>query len=515
MKIQKYATLILALLLSSCNLFKEDISSTSQNHTSINSSEEFSSDSSINNIVSSTIDIYAINDFHGRISERQDEKVPGISKLSSYLTSQKEKNPEGYIFLASGDIWQDTYESASNKGALLSECLEAMECETMTLGNHDFDWGKEVIINNQALSPSVTYLSANVYNYPNEDEFANLGKEYKIIERNDLKIGIIGTIGSTQNTSITSSIWDDLTFKETTNIVKNLSNKLRIEEGCQIVIWSNHASFSDSDPYEVTSISPLTNKSYVDAVFNGHSHQNEIKMINQVPFVQSGSHGKSVGHIQLTYNKITQSITTNLYENIGFGQINYFAKDQKIEEIINKYLDDSYKVLKNEIIGTLTSNSSTIDSHYMGSLLAKATYDLYPIEMKDVDIVINNGSRAKGKVGEQTRETIFNMIPFTNYTYICKNISGKDILNELSYSSNYYYLVDENLTIQNDQKYTIACIDYLLLHKNQYRQYNYFPSFNPDNVTSIINEYCYDIVIKYLKENQSIDESLFTSNNYK
>lgn len=493
-------------------------SSKSENYSSSLSSEisQSSSSSSIQTDVTKYIDIYAINDFHGRISENKAEYEPGISKLSTYLKSRKSKNEDGFIFLASGDIWQDTYESGYNKGALLSECLNQMGCEAMTLGNHDFDWGLDVIKKNQTLSPNCTFLCANVYNYPDTDNFANVGKEYKIIERNGLRIGIIGTIGSTQNTSITSSVWENLYFKETADVVKKVSDKLRTQENCDIVIWSNHASYDDSDPYKVTSISPVSNKRYVDAVFNAHTHQKEERITRGVAFVQGGSHGSQLSYIRL---KITpeKSITVDSYSNsLGYGSISQCESDPEIDQIIAKYQDQNYLNNKNQEVGYLNSYSSTISSFYAGSLIAKATYELYKedMEINNVSLILNNGSRDEVSSVIQTKETIYNIAPFTNYTYICKNILGREINNEIGYS-NYYYKIDESLTFDDNKYYTIACIDYLLLHKGANRNYNYFTSYKEDNVVKIIKEYPFDIVARYLSQVKTITDDDFNNSHYK
>ncbi len=503
----KKRLLLLAILLSlsGCNSSKnKDNTSESTSYASSTTKKVY-------------LDFYSINDFHGRISENQDENEPGISKISSYLNDLKSKNEDGFVFLCAGDTFQDTYESHDNKGALIAECLDQMECEAMALGNHDFDWGVDTIKTNQLLAGDCTFLSANVYNYPDISDFSNIGKKYKIIERNGIKIGIIGTIGSTQNTSITSSIWENISFLDTTPIVQSLSDYLRIEENCQVIIWANHADFENSDPYNVAKISPKSNKKYVDAVFNAHSHRKEKELINKVPFIQGGSHGERLSHVQLLCSD-NGEVKLSTYGYVGDGIISYYPTDPNIDSIINKYHNDEYKAKKTTTLGTLTSNSSYyVDSHFAGSLIAKATYDLYYDDMVNynVSFVINNGSRDSIKIGSQNNETIFNMTPFTNKTYICKGILGQDLIKEFSYSSTHYYQVDTNLTINPNSTYTIACIDYLLLHKNQFREYDYFSSYSKDNVLKVIEEYPYSIVSRYLAQKGTISESTFSSGNYK
>lgn len=504
----KKGLLLLAILLSlsGCN--------SNKNNNSTSDGTSFESSSASRSVY---LDFYSINDFHGRISENQIENEPGISKMSSYLNDLKSKNEDGFVFLCAGDTFQDTYESHDNKGALIAECLNQMGCEAMALGNHDFDWGIDTIKTNQLLAGSCTFLGANVYNYPDISTFANVGKEYKIIERNGIKIGIIGTIGSTQNTSITSSIWEDISFLDTTQIVQDLSDYLRIEENCQVIIWTNHADYENSDPYNVTRISPKSNKKYVDAVFNAHSHRKEKEIYNKVPFIQGGSHGERLSHVQLLCSD-NGDVKLSTYGYVGDGIMSYYPNDPNIDSIISKYHDEEYKTKKDTPLGTLTSDSSYyVDSHFAGSLIAKATYDLYYDDMVnyDVSFVINNGSRDSISIGTQTNETIFNMTPFTNKTYICKDILGSDLIKEFSYSSTHYYQVDENLTIDENSTYTIACIDYLLLHKNRFREYDYFSSYSSDNVLKIIDEYPYSIVSRYLTQKGTISESSFNNGNYR
>ena len=218
------------------------------------------------------IDIYATNDFHGRISSGSNY-VPGISKMTTYLKNQKALNSDGFVYINSGDYWQDTYESGYNKGKLLTECLDIMECEVLTLGNHEFDWGIDIRENKQYVSYT-KFLGANIREYPDTSKQVDFAEPYKIIQRDGLNIGIIGAIGKDQITSITSSNWENITFLEHAPIVKELSDELRTEKDCDIVILSIHADESVSAGSEITKVSPVSNKKYVDAVFCAHSHHN-------------------------------------------------------------------------------------------------------------------------------------------------------------------------------------------------------------------------------------------------
>jgi len=507
---------------SNSNNSKTNSNNSSNTSYSSNSSNIDDNSSSIKTTITSSsngniadksiiLDFYATNDFHGRISENASESEPGIAKLATYLKDRKSENEDGYVYLNSGDYWQDTYESGHNKGKLLTECLDLMECETMSLGNHEFDWGIDVIKENKKLTTYTTFLGANIRNYPNTEEMVDFAEPYKIIERSGLKIGIIGAIGQKQITSITSSNWENITFLPHESIVKELSDELRVEKDCDVVILSIHADEEDSAGYEITQVSKVSKKKYVDAVFCAHSHQREVKYYNDVPFVQAGSHGVNLAHIQLQYNKGEVSALVAEYE--GYQAMNNLEPDENIENITDKYFDQTFINEKNKVHGYI-SGTSTISKKHAGNILAKATYDLLEDNNVDCDIVINNGSRDKVYANEMTSEKIFNMIPFTNKTLVVENISGADIINECVNYINYYYMPDPTLEIESNKYYTVACIDYMMLHKNMYRSYDYFSSYDSDNLIYTIETYPNEIVENYLQEHGTIYTSDYDASNY-
>ena len=163
--------------------------------------------------------------------------------------------------------------------------------------------------------------------------------------------------------------------------------------------------------------------------------------------------------------------------------------------------------------GTI-SGASSIDSDTAGRILAKATYDVLQEKNIDCDIVINNGARDTVSSGTMTSEKIFNMIPFTNKTLVATQIKGQDILNETVKYPNPYYMPDSSLKIESNEYYTVACIDYMMLHKSTSRNYNYFKTYKAENVVHIIEDYPNAIIENYLKKNGSVNLTSFNTTNY-
>ena len=96
-------------------------------------------------------DVYTLNDFHGATKfVNQTYPEIGLAKLSTLFRSYAEENTS--FFLSSGDMWQETIESNSNRGEYVTKAFNRIGLDAMTVGNHEFDWGTEYITKNAAIA---------------------------------------------------------------------------------------------------------------------------------------------------------------------------------------------------------------------------------------------------------------------------------------------------------------------------------------------------------------------------
>ena len=100
-----------------------------------------------------TVDLYAINDFHGAVNN--------ISSVGGYLKERKNSNANT-VLINSGDMFQGSIESNSNRGKLLTDCMDVIGFDAFTYGNHEFDWGLNNL-ESLAQASSTKFLGANIY----------------------------------------------------------------------------------------------------------------------------------------------------------------------------------------------------------------------------------------------------------------------------------------------------------------------------------------------------------------
>lgn len=460
------------------------------------------------------IQIYALNDFHGACVPMDYEA--GILKVGSFF---KEKGKQANtLILNSGDMFQGSLLSNSNRGEFLTKVMNDVQFDCFTLGNHEFDWGVDVIKKNALLKDETTnystpVLAANIYNYDLETKtvgsYANLGEKYVIRTlENGIKVGIIGCIGTNQITSITSTYVDDLIFLDPVEVTKTLSDELRTKEGCDVVILDLHADEDSVLSQGLTTTSSVSHKRYVDAVLCAHSHQGETSIENGVPFVQASCNGKAYSDISLHLSS-NGNVTCNSYDYTYTSSIST-SIDANLQSYYDYYssLVDADEVIGN-LSGNLTKdgNGSTKVSTFVTTAMGWACNQNG--NNFSIDYSMCNTSRADIKSGVVTLEDMFKALPFDNEIYI-GTVKGSDIYNEMKYNTFTRY---DKSALNLNSTYTIAVIDYLATHRNAARNYDYFPSFQlVDTLKNNGESWTYrDISIDYFKSLGNISASNYSS----
>ena len=494
------------MVLSSCDLSFFNASSTSiwTSGTGRNTSKSSSSATTKVSVDSNdgVYHFYCVNDMHGSVLELdEDGYEAGIAKYFGKLKTLKDADPNHTVILSAGDMYQGSFESNINYGALITDTMNYTGFDAMTVGNHEFDWGVERLLANKERA-NFPMLGGNIVQYSpvqsktpwNNGEFA----KSTIIERGGNKIGIVGMIGQGQTTSITSTFVQDMDFVDPKDLSKEEALRLRNEEGCSMVILVIHDKCANS--------TWAADKTYFDGVFNGHSHWYEDESIAGVPFVQSGHNAGGISHIEITINNGVPACSN--YEIINSRS--YWASDPNIQAIIDPYLAVEEYTSKatayaGHIDGTLTSGEG------IPCIIEKAIWAKYAPLYSNLRCTMCNSQR-DNLTGDVYYKDISKATPFLNRIIIA-SIKGSDIIYESRYNNVYSEV--SNYFDPNGY-YTVAIIDYILFHQNTSKQFDYFTSLNEDFDNKIIatyETYPFDLVFDYIKNdlNGQVNVADFTS----
>ena len=419
--------------------------------------------------VTVTVDFIGINDLHGKFADT--DLQPGVDELSTYIKETRAMN-KNTVLLSSGDMWQGSAESNLTKGNIVTEWMNEMGFVSMTLGNHEYDWGEDAVIVNSELA-EFPFLAINVYNR-DTNQRVDYCEASVIVEQSGVKIGIIGAIGDCYS-SIAADKAQDIYFKtgsELTDLVKAESTKLK-DEGADFIVYSIHDGYekSYSTTPTITSLgyydSVLSN-GYVDLVFEGHTHQRYVfKDGAGVYHLQDGGDNDGVSHAEVTINYANGNSVVNKAQFVSASKYEDLSSDPIVDTLMAKY--EEQIALASKVLGQNGKyrNSSTILSA-CAMLYYEAGVEKWGNEY---DIVLGGGfmsarSPYNLQVGTVTYGDLQMILPFDNQIVLC-SISGYDLKTKFFETTNdryyiYYGAYGEEVkaNIQNNKTYYIITDTY-------------------------------------------------------
>jgi len=287
------------------------------------------------------ITIYYLNDTHGSYARYQNtyKDEAGMSYISKYIKDKRKLNPNGTFLFSGGDMFEGGFESNSTQGQIMIEAMNSMEFDVMALGNHEFDWGEEVM-EEMVTSLDCEVVSANTF-YKDGYTRPSYLKPYTIIERDGLKIGVIGGIKEHIESSITGSVSAEFSFPDPVSYALTYASELRIQENCDLVFIVSHDGGNDGETYRnLTEIDSKSGRSYVDGIFLAHDHYRKKGTVNNVPYLESQCNGIIIGkmNFSLVGDGVSYEIESSSTEYV-WAYENCLDTDPEIEAISSKYQD--------------------------------------------------------------------------------------------------------------------------------------------------------------------------------
>ncbi len=312
-----------------------------------------------------SITILFTNDLHDHFypmkiqGEETITTIGGYARLYTAIKAEQEKDPE-LLLVDAGDFSMGTlFQSIFASHAPQLRIMGKMGYDVTTFGNHEFDLRPVGLANSlRAATASGDYLpqivSSNI-SFP-EDYYGKLTpslqdlkdsmdlygvKDYCILKRKGLKIGIFGIMG---DDSAFEAPMSEVVFSKAVENAKRVANILKNEEKVDLVLCLSHSGTWDKKSESEDEI--LAEKvSEIDVIISGHTHTRlESPIIIGNTIIGScGESGESLGIL-----KINKSV------NKGWELISYDLKamDDSIpsERNIEKTIEDYKEIVQKEYL---------------------------------------------------------------------------------------------------------------------------------------------------------------------
>ncbi len=392
------------------------------------------------------IDIFAINDLHGKLCDSSAQ--PGVDEMTTYLKNAR-KNNDHVIVLSSGDMWQGSSESNLTRGLIVTEWMNHLDFVSMTLGNHEYDWGEEFIEANAEIA-EFPFLAINIYDN-DTGERADYCAPSVTVERGGATIGIIGAVGNCYS-SISKEFSGGVHFKvgsELTELVKAEALRLR-EAGADFIIYSIHDGYAQATS-GVTQVADwqisgyyntILSDGYVDLVFEGHTHYGYVlKDGKGVYHLQNGGDNRGISYAEAVVNFANGENSIREARYVYSSEYSSLEDDPIVDELLEKYSDqvsEGSRVLGNNRVRRSDGELRQL----VAQLYLEAGLEAFGDEY---DIVLGGGfisirSPKYLPAGEVTFSQVQGLFPFENTLVLC-SVKGSDLLRSFINTNNDNYFV--------------------------------------------------------------------------
>lgn len=379
-----------------------------------------------------TLTILHINDVHAQNTpfmvtktvdgQRQQVEVGGYAVIKGYVDSLRALQPNT-IFLHAGDDFQGTPISAITKGASQFEILPLVRPDVMTIGNHEFDYGRDNLAPMLAKAP-FPIVSANLFDRSKGTLFV---EPFHIMTVGGLRIAVVGLAPPDLASLTIRDNVRELSVLDAAMTMKNLMHQLRVREGCDLVVALSHMGV-DYDTVLARSVEGI------DVIVGGHSHTALFKPIRMpgTVVVQAGARGRYVGKLDLTIDRATKKITRSWGELIE-TRTDRVTPNAEVAALVDR-LESKVSEGLAEVVGTLERDwrrgGGGRESN-VGSWMADA---MRTHAGTDIAFQNNGGIRKDIAAGTVTLRDFWEIAPFGN-ELVTFSLTGAQLVRGLEHQA--------------------------------------------------------------------------------
>ena len=369
------------------------------------------------------------NDVHGAIT--------GYACIAALKTDYESRGAE-VILVDAGDYSQGTTNVSITKGADAVAMMNAAGYDVVTIGNHEFDYGYEQLMDNMSKA-EFKVVCADVFD---ADGTTIFDANYTYTTKSGVKVGFFGLETPEAQTKANPALIKGLTFKEEKELYQCAQDQIDALADADIVICLSHLGV-DNESKPNTSYDLWNNTKGIDMIIDGHSHTVMTKGDKNEPIQSTGTAFANIGVIVIddASKKIESNELVAVTDTMAKDEAVAAAAEKIIDRVKAEY-DVKFAVSKVELNGAKAPNGNRDSETNNGDLITDAMVwqvlqnkDGLTVNEDHVVAITNGGGiRAAIKPGDVTKNDINTVLPFGN-TVAVVYVTGAELLEALEAST--------------------------------------------------------------------------------
>ena len=387
------------------------------------------------------------SDIHGNYYPydfiRRREATGSLARVHALVQKERVAYGENLILLDNGDILQGQptayYYNYIDTVAphLAAEMMNFMGYNAGNMGNHDVETGRTVF-DRWAGDCRFPILGANIVDTATgETHF----KPYEVLERDGVKIVVLGMITPAIPVWLSENLWKGLRFDDMEETARKWMKIIREQEKPDLVIGMFHAGqdaqLMGGKYRENASVEVACNVPGFDIVLMGHDHARECKRVcnrvgDSVLVMDPASNGVVVSNVDITLKLRDGKVIDKKIDGILSDTQDYGVSEEFMQRFAPEYAAVQNFVSKK--IGSFTETISTRPAYFGSSAFIDLIHELQlAISGADISFAAPLSYDTEIRKGDIFVNDMFNLYKYENMLYTMR-LTGKEIRDALEMS---------------------------------------------------------------------------------
>ncbi|MEW6049220.1 MAG: 5'-nucleotidase C-terminal domain-containing protein [Bacillota bacterium] len=235
--------------------------------------------------IAAQLDILHFNDTY-TLEPVDGGKLGGMPRLATLVKQARTQNPEALLLFA-GDVISPSIMSSVFKGEQMIEAFNALGVDVSTFGNHEFDFGDEVLAQ-RVRESTFTWVVANVVD-PEGRPFPGT-YPFVVRQMSGVSVGLLGLV--TPESKVLSSPGAQWRFIDPVEAARKAIAQMRAM-GAQVIVALTHQTMADD-------VRLMREVPEIDLVIGGHEHDVMREVVDGRLIAKAGSDNRYLGVVSLT-----------------------------------------------------------------------------------------------------------------------------------------------------------------------------------------------------------------------